>query len=122
MKRAKIVKAWAELGDERPRLGDFEDYMNRPMGCGPYGIVRAWDVFERLTRGEYWWMCLDVRRRDCSLRVAKLKAAERRPRYYAAENPREEDAQRLPCARGDTRRMEPPQGLARGGDKAGEPP
>ena len=88
MKRAKIVKAWAELGDERPRLGDFEDYMNRPMGCGPYGIVRAWDVFERLTRGDCWWMYLDVRRRHCSLRVAKLKAAERRPRYYAAENER----------------------------------
>ncbi len=88
MKRAKTVKAWASLGDERPRLGDFEGYMNRPMGCGPYGIVRAWDVFERLTRGECWWMYLDVRRRDCSLRVAKLKAAERRPRYYAAENER----------------------------------
>ena len=56
MKRAKTVKMWAELGDERPRLGDFEDYMNRPMGCGPYGIIRAWDVFEYLTRGEYWWM------------------------------------------------------------------
>ena len=88
MKRAKIVKMWAELGDERPRLGDFEDYMNRPMGCGPYGIIRAWDVFEYLTRGEYWWMYLRAFRRDCSRRVAKLKAVERRPRYYAAENER----------------------------------
>ena len=88
MKRAKIVKMWAELGDERPRLGDFEDYMNRPMGCGPYGFIRAWDVFEYLTRGEYWWMYLDAQRRRCSRRVAKLKAAERRPRYYAAENER----------------------------------
>ena len=88
MKRAKIVKMWAELGDERPRLGDFEDYMNRPMGCGPYGFIRAWDVFEYLTRGEYWWMYLDAQRRRSSSRVAKLKAAERRPRYYAAENER----------------------------------
>ena len=88
MKRAKTVKMWTELGDERPRLGDFEDYMNRPMGCGPYGIIRAWDVFEYLTRGEYWWMCLDAQRRCCSRRVARLKAAERRPRYYEAENER----------------------------------
>ena len=88
MKRSEIVKMWAELGDERPRLGDFEDYMNRPMGSGPYGFVRAWDVFEYLTRGEYWWMYLDAQRRRCSRRVAKLKAAERRPRYYAAENER----------------------------------
>ena len=88
MKRAKIVKMWAELGDERPRFGDFEDYMNRPMGCGPYGIIRAGDVLEYLTRGEYWWMCLDAQRRCCSRRVARLKAAERRPRYYEAENER----------------------------------
>ena len=88
MKRAKTVKMWAELGDARPRLGDFEDYINRPMGCGPYGIIRAWDVFEYLTRGEYWWMHLRAFRRDCSRRVAKLKAVETRPRYYAAENER----------------------------------
>ena len=88
MKRAKTVKMWAELGDERPRLGDFEDYMNRPMNRGPYGFIRAGDVFEFLTRGDFWWMYLDARRRDCSRRVAKLKAAERRPRYYAAENER----------------------------------
>ena len=88
MKRAKIVKMWAELGDERPRFGDFEDYMNRPMDCGPYGIIRAGDVLEYLTRGDFWWMYLDARRRACSLRVAKLKAAKRRPRYYAAENER----------------------------------
>ena len=88
MKRAKIVKMWAELGDERPRLGDFEEYMNRPMGCGPYGFIRAWDVFEYFTRGEYWWMYLDAQRRCCSRRVAKLKASERRPRYYEAENER----------------------------------
>ena len=88
MKRAKIVKMWAELGDERPRLGDFEDYINRPMGCGPYGIIRAGDVLEYLTRGDFWWMYLDARRRACSRRVAKLKAAKRRPRYYAAENER----------------------------------
>ena len=88
MKRAKTVKMWAELGDERPRLGDFEDYMNRPMYCGPYGFLRLGDVYEYLTRGEYWWMYLRAFRRDCSLRVAKLKAAERRPRYYAAENER----------------------------------
>ena len=24
MKRAKLVKMWAELGDVRPRLGDFD--------------------------------------------------------------------------------------------------
>ena len=88
MKRAKIVKMWAELGDERPRFGDFEDYMNRPMDCGPYGIIRAGDVLEYLTRGDFWWMYLDARRRACSRRVAKLKAAKRRPRYYAAENER----------------------------------
>ena len=88
MKRTNIVKMWAQLGDGRPRLGDFEDYMNRPMGCGPYGFIRAWDVLEYLTRGENWWMCLDVQRRSSSRRVAKLKAAERRPRYYAAENER----------------------------------
>ena len=88
MKRAKTVKRWSELGDERPRLGDFEDYMNRPMYCGPYGFLRLGDVYEYLTRGEYWWMYLRAFRRDCSRRVAKLKAAERRPRYYEAENER----------------------------------
>jgi len=88
MKRAKTVKMWTELGDERPRLGDFEDYMNRPMYCGPYGFLRLGDVYEYLTRGEYWWMYLRAFRRDCSRRVAKLKASERRPRYYEAENER----------------------------------
>jgi len=88
MKRAKTVKMWSELGDARPRFGDFEDYMNRPMYCGPHGFLRFGDVYEYLTRGEYWWMYLRAFRRDCSLRVAKLKAAERRPRYYAAENER----------------------------------
>ncbi len=88
MKRAKIVKMWAELGDERPRFGDFEDYMNRPMNRGPYGFIGAGDVLEYLTRGDFWWMYLDARRRACSRRVAKLKAAKRRPRYYAAENER----------------------------------
>ena len=88
MKRAKTVKMWTELGDERPRFGDFEDYMNRPMYCGPYGFLRLGDVYEYLTRGEYWWMYLRAFRRDCSRRVAKLKAAERRPRYYEAENER----------------------------------
>ena len=88
MNKAKIVKSWASLGDARPRFGDFEDYMNRPMGCGPYGFLRLGDVYEYLTRGEYWWMYLRAFRRDCSRRVAKLKAVERRPRYYAAENER----------------------------------
>ena len=88
MKRSKIVKMWAGLGDERPRLGDFEDYMNRPMNCGPYGIVRCSDILEYFTRGGFWWMYLDVRRRNSSERVARLKAAERRPKYYAAENER----------------------------------
>jgi len=88
MKRSKIVKMWAALGDSRPRLGDFEDYMNRPMRSGPWGFVRAGDVYEYLTRGEYWWMYLRAFRRDCSRRVARLKAAERRPKYYAAENER----------------------------------
>jgi hypothetical protein len=88
MKRAKIVKMWAGLGDARPRFGDFEDYMNRPMHRGPYGFLRYRDVYEYLTRGEYWWMYLRAFRRDCSRRVEKLKAAERRPRYYAAEKER----------------------------------
>ncbi|MBQ6136107.1 MAG: hypothetical protein IJI73_01920 [Kiritimatiellae bacterium] len=88
MKRAKIVKMWTELGDERPRIGDFEDYMNRPMNSGPYGFISACDVFEYLTRGDFWWMYLGARRMDCSRRVAKLKAAVRRPRYYEAENER----------------------------------
>ena len=88
MKRAKTVKMWSELGDARPRFGDFEDYMNRPMNCGPHGFLRFGDVYEYLTRGEYWWMYLRAFRRDCSRRVAKLKAVERRPRYYAAENER----------------------------------
>ena len=88
MKRAKTVKMWAELGDARPRFGDFEDYMNRPMNCGPHGFLRLGDVYGYLTRGEYWWMYLRAFRRDCSRRVARLKAAERRPRYYEAENER----------------------------------
>ena len=88
MKRAKLVKMWADLGDARPRFGDFEDYMNRPMRRGPHGFLRFGDVCEYLTRGEYWWMYLRAFRMDCSRRVAKLKAVERRPRYYAAENER----------------------------------
>ena len=82
------MKMWSELGDARPRFGDFEDYMNRPMHCGPHGLLRFGDVYEYLTRGEYWWMYLRAFRRDCSRRVARLKAAERRPRYYEAENER----------------------------------
>ena len=52
------------------------------------GFLRFGDVYEYLTRGEYWWMYLRAFRRDCSRRVARLKAAERRPRYYEAENER----------------------------------
>ena len=88
MKREKIVKMWSELGDARPTLGDFENYMNRPRNCGPYGFVRCGDILDYFMRGEFWWMYLDVRRRQCSKHVARLKAAERRPKYYAAENER----------------------------------
>ena len=88
MKRAKILKMWAALGDERPSLGEFEEYMNRPMSCGPYGIIRCGDILDYFSRGEFWWMYLNVRYRHYSRRVARLKAAERRPKYYAAENER----------------------------------
>ena len=40
----------------------------------------------------------------------------------ATEGPGEDDYERMPDARGDPRGVEPPQGLARGGDPLREPP
>jgi hypothetical protein len=65
MKRSKIMKGRTALDDDRPRFGDFEDYMNRMMNYGPCGIVRCGEAFDNIVRGEFWCIYFDIRCRHC---------------------------------------------------------
>jgi hypothetical protein len=88
MNKAKIVKSWASLGDARPSYGEYERAMTRPVRANQYGFVDAMEILEWAFREDFCWDYFRFRHFLCSRRVAKLKAAERRPRYYAAENER----------------------------------
>ena len=88
MNKANIVKSWAALGDARPSYGEYEHVMTRRVRMNRYGFVDAMEILDWVFREDYCWDYFRFRRFICSLRVAKLKAAERRPRYYAAENER----------------------------------
>ena len=88
MKKSKIVKSWASLGDARPGYGEYERAMTRPVRLNKLGCVDALELLDWVFREENCWEYYRLRHFFSSLRVAKLKAAERRPRYYAAENER----------------------------------
>ena len=88
MNKAKIVKSWASLGDARPSYDEYERAMTRPVRMNRYGFVDAMEILDWVFREDLCSEYFRLRHWLCSLRVAKLKAAERRPRYYAAENER----------------------------------
>ena len=88
MNKAKIVKSWASLGDARPNYDEYERAMTRPVRMNRYGFVDAMEILDWVFREDLCSEYFRLRHWLCSLRVAKLKAAERRPRYYAAENER----------------------------------
>ena len=88
MNKAKIVKSWAALGSARPSFDEYERTMTRPMRMTPCGSVSAVEICDWVFREENCWAYFKLRHRLCSRRVARLKAAERRPRYYASENER----------------------------------
>ena len=88
MKKSRIVKSWASLGDAKPSYGEYEREMNRPMRMNRYGFVGATDILDYVFREDFCWEYFRIRHMLCSLRVTKLKAEERRPKYYAAENER----------------------------------
>ena len=88
MKKAKIVKSWAALGEAKPSYAEYERSMTRPVRSNQYGFVDAMEILDWVFREENCWSYFKLRHALCSRRVAKLKAAERRPRYYAAENER----------------------------------
>jgi len=88
MDKAKIVRLWASLGEARPAFDEFERAMTRPVRMNKYGFVEAGEIADWVFRDVNCWAYFRLRHLLCSRRVAKLKAAERRPRYYAAENER----------------------------------
>ena len=88
MNKAKIVKSWASLGDARPNYDEYERAMTRPVRMNRYGFVDAMEILDWVFREDLCSEYFRLRHWLCSLRVARLKASERRPRYYAAENER----------------------------------
>ena len=88
MNKADLVASWAALGDARPGFDEYEREMTRPYRSNPYGFINLSDIADMLFREEYCWMYFKLRHAFYSRRVAQLKAAERRPRYYVAENAR----------------------------------
>ena len=88
MNKAKIVKSWASLGDARPKYDEYERAMTRPVRMNRYGFVDAMEILDWVFREDLCSEYFRLRHWLCSLRVAKLKASERRPRYYEAENER----------------------------------
>lgn len=88
MNKAKIVRSWAALGEARPGYDEYERAMTRPVRVNRYGFVGALDILDWVFREDFCWEYFRLRHILCSRRVAKLKATERRPRYYAAENER----------------------------------
>ena len=88
MNKAKLVRSWAALGEARPSFDEYEWAMTRPVRLTPCGSVDAMEFLGWVFREENCWAYFKLRHAFCSRRVARLKAAERRPRYYAAENER----------------------------------
>ena len=88
MNKERLVKSWAALGASRPSFEEYEREINRPMRLGPYGGVDLCEVLDWISRQLSCYGYFELRHELCSRRVAKLKAAERRPKYYAAENER----------------------------------
>lgn len=91
MKKADIVPAWIALGDAKPGYDEFCREMARPIdpnSRSPYGFAGVIDLLDMVFREDNVWLCYKARQAFCSKRVAKLKSAARRPRYYDAENAR----------------------------------
>ena len=88
MNKAKLVRSWAALGEAKPSFDEYERAMTRPVRMTPCGFVDAMEILDWVFREENCWAYFKLRHALCSRRVARLKAAERRPRYYATENER----------------------------------
>ena len=88
MNKAKIVKSWASLGDARPSYDEYERAMTRPVRLNKVGGVDAIELLGWVFREDSCWEYYRLKHFFSSIRIAKLKAAERRPKYYAAENER----------------------------------
>ena len=88
MNKAKLVRSWVALGEARPSFDEYERAMTRPVRMNQYGYVSAMEIYNWVFREECCWSYFRLRHKLCSRRVARLKAAERRPRYYATENER----------------------------------
>lgn len=88
MKKEKILKAWMALGDAKPSYAEYERKMTAPASTNQYGYVSALQIIGWIFREEDLWMHYKLKHAFSAKRVAQLKAAERRPKYYAAENER----------------------------------
>ena len=88
MKKEKILESWVALGDARPRFDEYEREMRRPLRINRYGFVDAIDLLAWLFREEDGYTYHKLRHALCSRHIAQAKAAERRPKYYEAENAR----------------------------------
>ena len=88
MNKAKLVRSWAALGEAKPSFDEYERAMTRPVRMTPCGSVDAMEIIDWVFREENCWAYFKLRHALYSRRVARLKAAERRPRYYATENER----------------------------------
>ena len=85
MKKEKILKAWMALGDAKPSYAEYERKMTAPASTNQYGYVSALQIIGWIFREEDLWMHYKLKHAFSAKRVAQLKAAERRPKYYAAE-------------------------------------
>jgi hypothetical protein len=85
MKKEKILKAWMALGDAKPSYAEYERKMTAPASTNQYGYVSALQIIGWIFREEDLWVHYKLKHAFSAKRVAQLKAAERRPKYYAAE-------------------------------------
>jgi hypothetical protein len=88
MKNEKILRSWLPRADARPRFAECEQTPRRPIRVNSYGFVDPFDVLGWLLQEEDCYSYFKLARALCSHRIARLKAAERRPKYYEAENAR----------------------------------
>ena len=88
MKNADIVRAWISLGDAKPAYGEFKQAMTRRTDAGPYGFMSVYAAMEMVFREDFCCLYYRLMHMYYSRSVARMKAVERRPKYYAAENER----------------------------------
>lgn len=88
MKKVKIKKSWTALGYASCRTRERERAKKFPIHVNSYGFVDPIDVFGWLFGVDDSYLYFSLRHALYSRRIAQLKAAERRPKYYEVENER----------------------------------